>query len=160
MASSADNPSSASATTSMDPDDVSARTTPSRNSGWSSPTTTRTFSVIMPRLPLAPVLASGGSLRFAPSRRVSLRSSLAVVFGGHEVSVAQLPPVVPPNGGPVIHPCRRPIAGHTKPSRCTSLESSPEHPGARPKSQRRQDNSHVHYGPLPPPAGRRGRHPG
>src|SRR5262245_42504484 len=47
MASSADTPSSASATTSIEPLDVSARTTPSRNSGWSSPTTTRTFSLVM-----------------------------------------------------------------------------------------------------------------
>src|SRR5262249_18014592 len=38
-------------------------------------------SWLMPRLPLAPVLASGGSLRFAPSVRVSLRSSLAIVCG-------------------------------------------------------------------------------
>src|SRR6476646_1924568 len=37
--------------------------------------------VLMPRLPLAPVLASGGSLRCAPSSPVSLRSSLAIVFG-------------------------------------------------------------------------------
>src|ERR671933_759489 len=35
----------------------------------------------MPRLLLAPVLASRGSLRFAPSDRVSLRSSLVVAFG-------------------------------------------------------------------------------
>src|SRR4051812_40525120 len=44
MAASALTPSSASATTSIEPLDVNARTTPSRNSGWSSPTTTRTFS--------------------------------------------------------------------------------------------------------------------
>ena len=42
-------PSSASATTSIEPLDMSARTTPSRNSGWSSPTTTRTFSLVMTR---------------------------------------------------------------------------------------------------------------
>src|SRR5215208_5518558 len=59
MASSADNPSSASATTSIDPLDVSARTTPSRNSGWSSPTTTRTFSLVMK-------LASHSTGRFSP----------------------------------------------------------------------------------------------
>src|ERR1700704_5887736 len=35
----------------------------------------------MPRLPRAPVLASGGSLRLAPSTSASPRSSLAVAFG-------------------------------------------------------------------------------
>src|SRR5437773_2389115 len=38
-------------------------------------------TIVMPRLLLAPVLASRGSLRFAPSDRISLRSSLVVVFG-------------------------------------------------------------------------------
>jgi hypothetical protein len=33
----------------------------------------------------------------------------------------------------VIHPCRRLIAGHTKPPRCSSLESSPEHRRKTPK---------------------------
>src|SRR3954463_14673794 len=38
-------------------------------------------SLLIPPLPLAPVLASGGSLRLARLIRVSLRSSLPVAFG-------------------------------------------------------------------------------
>src|SRR5207247_9934268 len=56
-------------------------------------------SPLTPRLPLVPcpagvgppVLASGGSLRFAPSTRVSLRSSLAIVFGSFGVLSEQGP---------------------------------------------------------------------
>src|SRR5690242_1149769 len=46
MSSSASAPLSASATTSISPLEVKARTTPSRNIGWSSPTTTRTLSAM------------------------------------------------------------------------------------------------------------------
>ena len=86
----------------------------------------------------------------------------AHLFAGHEASVAQHRPVLPPIGGHVIHPCRRLIAGQTRGPRCGSLESSPEHTGARqPKSQRRQKNSHVqHHRSLPRPPGRLGRHLG